>query len=290
VRVPVKSVYKYFPLPTTSNDRGGRSCPPRSACSCHRSDGTGAAPQLTLHGNNRTEERRCASCVTTKHTDIPFRRAADPEAVVGRYAYPEQSLDFKTLVHGFTRVRPASAKSTRPSSRSIIRSSTRARLVKFPGELRNCVTCHIDNRSKGTFELPLSPDVLGSTFDTGTSIAPAEPSRSIGPTNDVKIQPYGRRLFVVSRRGEENRSHGPGRRSVIRTTQAELDGRVVVERCVGCHVRARRCLFAGCTKSGNPSVLEAPRAAIRREHGRLARAPVHDHDRRCSLPDKDDTK
>ena len=183
---------------------------------CHRSDGTGAAPQLTLHGANRTEEPQvCIVCHNPNNTDIPFRLATDPKPLVGRYVYPEQSLDFKTLVHGIH----ASTTGFREDplvviafNHTVFDAST---LVKFPGELRNCVTCHIDNRTKGTFELPLSPDV------TRVDVRHEEHQRQRSrhdrhrPDQRRQGQPDGRRLFVVPRRGRGNRSHGPSRRSVI---------------------------------------------------------------------------
>lgn len=237
VRVPVKSVYKYFPI-TDASAKPRRQIVSAAKCMvCHRSDGTGAAPQLTVHGNNRTEEPQvCIVCHNPNNTDIPFRRAADPKAVVGRYAYPEQSLDFKTLVHGIH----ASTTGFREEplvviafNHTVFDAST---LVKFPGELRNCVTCHIDNRVKGSFELPLSPDVLGSTFDTGTSIgASGAVTIDTDPTNDVKISPTAAVCSSCHDGGEEIDHMVQTGGASFSTTQAELDNRVVVERCVGCH-------------------------------------------------------
>lgn len=237
VRVPVTSAYKYFAIT-------GRSIQPRrqivsaaKCMACHRSDGTGAAPQLTVHGNNRTEEPQvCIVCHNPNNTDIPFRLATDAKAVVGRYSYPEQSLDFKTLVHGIH----ASTTGFREKPLVVIAFNhtvfNAGTLDKFPGELRNCVTCHIDNRSRGTFELPLSPEVLGSTFDTGTSIG-ASPGFPIDtdPTNDLKVSPTAAVCSSCHDGGEEIDHMVQDGGASFRTTQAELDNRVVVERCVTCH-------------------------------------------------------
>jgi len=237
VRVPVKSIYKYFPI-TDRTSQPRRQIVSAAKCMvCHRSDGTGAAPQLTLHGNNRTEEPQvCIVCHNPNNTDVPFRWAADPKAAVGRYVYPEQSIDFKRLVHGIH----ASTTGFRKEplvviafNHTVFDAST---LEKFPGELRNCVTCHIDNRSKGTFELPLSPDVLGSTFDTGTNIgASGAVTIDTDPTNDLKISPVAAVCSSCHDEGEEidHMVHTGG--ASFSTTQAELDNRVVVERCVTCH-------------------------------------------------------
>lgn len=236
VRVPVKSAYKYFTI-TDASAKPRRQIVSAAKCMvCHRSDGTGAAPQLTLHGANRTEEPQvCIVCHNPNNTDIPFRLATDPKPLVGRYVYPEQSLDFKTLVHGIH----ASTTGFREDplvviafNHTVFDAST---LVKFPGELRNCVTCHIDNRTKGTFELPLSPDVLGSTFDTKSISASGVVTIDTDPTNDVKVSPTAAVCSSCHDGGEEIDHMVQAGGASFRTTQAELDNRVVVERCVTCH-------------------------------------------------------
>jgi OmcA/MtrC family decaheme c-type cytochrome len=236
VRVPVTSAYRYFPI-TDASARPRRQIVSAAKCmACHRSDGTGAAPQLTVHGSNRTEEPQvCIVCHNPNNTDIPFRLAADPKALVGRYAYPEQSIDFKTLVHGIH----ASTTGFREEplvvigfNHTVFDAST---LVKYPGELRNCVTCHIDNRSRGTFELPLSPDVLGSTFDTKSISASGVVTIDTDPTNDVKVSPTAAVCSSCHDEGEEIDHMVRTGGASFSTTQADLDNRVVVERCVRCH-------------------------------------------------------
>jgi len=236
VRVPVTSVYKYFTI-TDASAKPRRQIVSAAKCMvCHRSDGTGAAPQLTLHGNNRTEEPQvCIVCHNPNNTDVPFRLAADPKALVGPLAYPEQSLDFKTLVHGIH----ASTTGFREQplvviafSHTVFDAST---LDKFPGELRNCVTCHIDDRVKGTFELPLSPDVLGSTFDTKSKLGTGQATIDTDPTNDVKVSPTAAVCSSCHDGGEEIDHMVQAGGASFRTTQAELDNQVVVERCVTCH-------------------------------------------------------
>lgn len=78
VRVPVKSVYATFRI-TDAIATPRRNIVTVSKCMrCHRSDGTGVAPRLTLHGSNRTEEPQvCALCHNPNNTDIVFRRATE---------------------------------------------------------------------------------------------------------------------------------------------------------------------------------------------------------------------
>jgi OmcA/MtrC family decaheme c-type cytochrome len=236
VRVPVTSAYKYFTITDVSAKPRRQVVSAAKCMVCHRSDGTGAAPQLTLHGNNRTEEPQvCIVCHNPNNTDIPFRLVTHPKALVGPYAYPEQSIDFKTLIHGIHasttgfRQQPLVVSSF---NNSVFDAST---LNKFPGELRNCVTCHIDNRSRGTFELPLSPDVLGSTFDTKSSIGTGQSTIDTDPTNDVKVSPTAAVCSSCHDEGEEIEHMVRTGGASFSTTQADLDNGVVVERCVRCH-------------------------------------------------------
>ena len=241
VRVPVKSAYRYFPITDTSNRPRRQIVSVEKCMSCHRSDGSGAAPQLTLHGSNRTEEVQvCVMCHNPNNTDIVFRLATDPKAVVGRYVYPEQSLDFKTLIHGIH----VSTTDFRKDplvviafNRTVFDAST---LVRFPGELRNCVTCHIDNRTRGTFELPLSPDVLGSTFDTKSNLSTSPTTIDTDPTNDVKVSPTAAVCSSCHDEGEAIDHMVRTGGASFSATQADLTNGVVVERCVRCHGPGRK--------------------------------------------------
>ena len=228
---------------------------------CHRSDGTGAAPQLTLHGNNRTEEPQvCIVCHNPNNTDIPFRQGTDPKALVGRYAYPEQSIDFKTLVHGIH----ASTTGFREKPLVVIAFNhtvfDASALDKSPGELTNCVTCHIDNRRKGTFELPLRPtsSVRRSTRRASAPAASSRSTRTRPTTSRSAPRPPSARRATTKVKESTTWSGPAERRSAQRrrTSTTEWSWSAVS----GATVRARSCPSAGCTKSGSPSVPEGARA------------------------------
>jgi cytochrome c553 len=102
------------------------------------------------------------------------------------------------------------------------------------------VTCHIDNRSRGTFELPLSPDVLGSTFDTKSISASGAVTIDTDPTNDVKVSPTAAVCSSCHDEGEEIDHMVRTGGASFSTTQADLDNGVVVERCVRCHGPGRK--------------------------------------------------
>ena len=174
-------------------------------------------------------------CHNPNNTDIVFRLATDPEVVVGRYVYPEQSLDFKRLIHGIHATSAGFRKEPLVVigfNHTLFDAST---LTPFPGRIRNCLTCHIDNGTKGTFELPLSRDVLGSTFDTRSIRASGTVSIDTNPNNDVKVSPTAA-VCSSCHDEQEDISHmvRTGGASFSTNQMAISDG-VVLERCDSCH-------------------------------------------------------
>ncbi|BCS31763.1 hypothetical protein TBR22_A09670 [Luteitalea sp. TBR-22] len=236
VRVPVRSAYRTFLI------TGPAVVPRRTVVTvtkclgCHRSDGTGAAPQLTLHGNNRTEETQvCVMCHNPNNTDIVYRLPTDPQVRLGRYTLPEQSLDFKSLVHGIHasttgfRTRPLVAIGF---NHTVFDAGT---LTKYPGELRNCVACHVDDGKRGTFELPLKPGVLGTTFDTRSISPTGTVTIDMNPADDRKVSPTAAVCSSCHDEGEEIDHMVRDGGASFDTTQLALDQGLVVERCVRCH-------------------------------------------------------
>jgi OmcA/MtrC family decaheme c-type cytochrome len=236
VRVPVKSAFKIFPISGASSTPRRQVVTIKKCQSCHRSDGTGAAPRLSLHGNNRTEEPQvCVMCHNPNNTDAVYRLATDPKVVVGRYVYAEQSLDFKTLVHGIHASTTGFRKEPVVAigfGHSIFDAGT---LDKYPGELRNCVACHVDNGVKGTFELPLGTGVIGSTFDSKSTLASGPALIDTDPSDDDNISPTAAVCSSCHDEGEEIDHMVQTGGASFRTSQAALDSGVVVERCVKCH-------------------------------------------------------
>jgi OmcA/MtrC family decaheme c-type cytochrome len=194
---------------------------------CHndtRRDGV-LIPKLSLHGGNRTENlSQCAVCHNPNQTDIPYRTAG-----------AETPIDFKTMVHsihaGGLRDNPFVVVGFRGT---VFDFST----VRFPSSLRNCVTCHIDQNGRGTFELPLSASVLGTTIQTGSVPAAAGLTRKIDvdPFNDVKITPTAA-VCSSCHDDRETRSHMTRHGASFSTTQQNIipGG----ERCANCHGRGR---------------------------------------------------
>lgn len=236
VRIPVRSVYKNFRITDSSAVARRRIVTAEKCMSCHKSDGTGVAPRLTLHGNNRTEEPQvCVLCHNPNNTDIVYRLSTDPKVVIGSTTYPEQSLDFKRLVHGIH----ASSKGFRKNplvvigfNHSVFDAST---LKEYPRDLKNCVACHIDDGTRGTYELPLAAGVIGSTFDTKSFLSDGTVKIDTDPNNDVKISPIAA-VCSSCHDDRETLSHmvSTGGAS-FSTDLPALQSGAVRERCVTCH-------------------------------------------------------
>lgn len=178
--VPVKSVIKNFSF-TGGTAAARRTIVDINKCKvCHNGGVQNGVtiPRLSLHGGNRTEELGlCVVCHNPNQTDIPYRTSG-----------AETPVDFKRMVHaihaGGFRTTPFVVIGFRGSVNDFSG-------VRFPSELRNCVNCHIDSNGKGTFELPLKSNVLGTTVQTGSIPAPTGGIRTIdvNPFNDLKITP-----------------------------------------------------------------------------------------------------
>ncbi len=240
VRIPVKSAYRNFAITGTTLAARRTVVDVQKCMRCHRHDGTGVAPQLTLHGNNRTEEPQvCALCHNANNTDIPFRLATDPKVVIGPYTYPEQSLDFKRLIHGIH----ASAKGFREDplvviafNHTVFDAST---LKEYPTDLKNCVACHVDDGTRGTFELPLGASVLGSTFSTKSILPDGSIAIDTDPANDVKISPTAAVCSSCHDKREVITHMVRTGGASFNTTQAAIANGTVRERCVNCHGAGR---------------------------------------------------
>ncbi len=232
VRVPVKSVYRYFTITDEAVVPRRQVVDSRKCMVCHRSDGTGVAPRLTAHGNNRTEEPQvCVVCHNPNNTDIPFRLSTHPKPRIGSYVFPEQSIDFKTMIHGIH----ASAAGFRRTALVVIgRNGTifdASTLERYPRNPRDCAACHVDDGARGTFELPLAPTVLGSTFNTRSFMPDGTVEVDTDPTNDVKVTPTA---AVCSSCHDRDRAvnHMVQRGGASFSATAERGTR---ERCAACH-------------------------------------------------------
>jgi OmcA/MtrC family decaheme c-type cytochrome len=209
--IPVKTVYKTFPL-TATTPAARRQIVDINKCKvCH--NGT-KVQRLSLHGANRNEELgACVVCHNPNQTDIPYRTSG-----------AEVSIDFKRMVHS---IHAGGFRKTPFSVVGFQGTVYDFSAVRFPAELRNCVNCHIDKNGKGTFELPISSVALGSTINTQS----APGTVNVDPSTHLKISPTAATCSGCHD-STEVRSH------MIRTggaTFGSLQQNIAPEKCINCH-------------------------------------------------------
>ena len=114
---------------------------------------------LSLHGGNRNNTEQCVLCHNPLQTDVN-RRPADAGAA--------ESVHFKTLIHKIHTGEELSEDFTVYGFGSRPHTFNE---VRFPGDRRNCTTCHID----GTQQLPL-PTGLEASLSPRGLINPLQPT------------------------------------------------------------------------------------------------------------------
>ncbi|MCX7140851.1 MAG: OmcA/MtrC family decaheme c-type cytochrome [Proteobacteria bacterium] len=156
-RLKVTSVFKDFVVTGTATAR--RLVVDVAKCNvCHG--------VLSLHGNNRTDEPGvCVVCHNPNATDRTQRITAG--------AVGEESIDFKTMIHGI-HAGQASNGGFRTTGITIYGfggSKNDFSTVVFPGKLSNCTACHTtaSYQLTGTWETPTAKGILGTTVSTGAS-------------------------------------------------------------------------------------------------------------------------
>lgn len=216
--VPVKSVFRDFVISGAGTPR--RAVVAFSKCQgCHdgQRHGDTVVPRLSLHGANRNEEPGvCAMCHNPNQTDAAYRTAG-----------AEESVDFKRMIHG---IHAAEERKTPLVIIGRNGSVNDYSHVKFPAKLRNCLTCHIDNNGKGSFELPLA-STLGSTINTGSVLTVTPGQIDVDPANDLRISPIAATCSACHD-DRETRQHMTRMGASFGVVQNVLAGR---EQCVKCH-------------------------------------------------------
>ena len=181
---------------------------------------------LVLHGSNRTDDiDACVTCHNPRNTDKRVREVAANPPTDGK---DEESIDFKTMVHGIH------AAAMRENALQIVgfRGLTTyvydEEHVHYPGDLSNCTACH--KEGENTYTLPLADGVLGTTIDTGDDRA--------DPTDDTVITPASAACSSCHD-DDVAVSHMSSNGGNFATTQEAIDSGEVVEECSVCHGEGR---------------------------------------------------
>jgi len=162
-RIPVRNVVEYFGIDGAAASERREVVDIANCDNCHK--------ELSLHGNNRTDEPQvCVTCHNPNATDQRQRGAGDCDATLGP---DDVAVDFKYMVHAIH----ASGETGVPYQVCGYNNSVHEYDFHYPGHVNNCEGCH----KSGTY-FPVDPsEVLGTTVDTGADI--------VSPTDDVVISP-----------------------------------------------------------------------------------------------------
>ncbi len=162
-RIAVTNAIEYFGID------GADAVPRRNAVAIEKCDE--CHKQLSLHGNNRTDQPEvCAVCHNPNATDIPVRIAGtECDSVLG---LDDETIDMKYMVHAIH------AGNTGICG---FRSSAHPYFdVVYPGRLNNCEGCH---QPGGYY--PVDPgEILGTTVDSNDPTTPVD-DRVISPNSAV---------------------------------------------------------------------------------------------------------
>jgi OmcA/MtrC family decaheme c-type cytochrome len=176
--------------------------------------------RLSLHGSNRTDNLQvCVACHNPRNTDREVRTIAATPPTDGK---EEESLDFKRMIHGIH----AAAMRENPLQIVGFRGFTTyvydEEHVHFPGQLNNCLTCHTED----SYTVPLVPDVLGTTVDTGDDHQ--------SPVDDTVITPTAA-VCSSCHDSSSAQQHMEQNGASFATSQAAIDDGEVLEQCATCH-------------------------------------------------------
>ena len=191
---------------------------------------------LSLHGNNRTDEIGvCTVCHNANATDGGRRPATAGVLTGGVDGKLEESIDFKTMIHGI-HAGEAGNGGFRTKGITVYGfggSVNDFSKVVFPGKLNDCANCHVgvSYQLAGIWTSPTANGILGNTINSATSWTDASDNLRISPTAAVCASCHDGAVAKLH-------MQDPGSGGNFSATQATLIG-TVVEGCTICHGEGR---------------------------------------------------
>jgi OmcA/MtrC family decaheme c-type cytochrome len=216
--VPVGDAHAFFSIDEADGNPVDRrqSVEINQCLACHGS--------LVLHGNNRADNiDSCVTCHNPRNSDRRVREVAANPPTDGKQ---EESISFKTMVHGIhaagMRENPLQIVGFRGFTTYVYDEEE----VHYPGDLSNCLACHTDTG----YTLPLASSVLATSIDTGDDRE--------DPADDVVITPI---TATCSSCHDDSvaTAHMTSNGGSFSTSQAAIDDGEVVEQCTLCHAEGK---------------------------------------------------
>ncbi len=148
---------------------------------------------LSLHGNNRNAIEMCVLCHNPNQTDIARRPAT---------ALPPESVNFRVMIH---RIHTGAELGYDYSIFGFGNVENSYKDVGFPGDRRNCGTCHVN----GSEQLPLNSNLLPVTDPRGY-LNPVGPTAASCLSCHPSLQAASHALANTTRLAEScSVCHGP---------------------------------------------------------------------------------
>jgi OmcA/MtrC family decaheme c-type cytochrome len=219
-RIPVTSVVSY------ANTSGGTPIPRRvvvdiAKCNvCHNI--------LSEHGNNRTGDTQvCVVCHNPASTDVGSRQNLTAPGVDGLW---EQSINFRYLIHAIHDGSVRSAAGAPIVIYGFGNSVNNFGDVVFPGQINDCAMCH----NSGTYYPVDDTQVWATTFDTGLSKNPADPTTPGNPISTSANMAVCSSCHVDSQSAAHMQQNG-GSTTVTKDAEGHTILGSTVETCGVCH-------------------------------------------------------
>jgi OmcA/MtrC family decaheme c-type cytochrome len=153
----------------------------------------GCHSSLSLHGDNRNRIEMCVLCHNPNGTDAARRPASE---------MPAQTIDFRTMVH---KIHTGEELGGSYAIFGFGGNKTEFNEVLYPGDRRNCSTCHVD----GSEQLPMRENLLPVNDPRGR-IKSVQPTTAACTACHTSVQAASHALVNTSVLGESCAAcHGP---------------------------------------------------------------------------------